>query len=220
MYLDKYTNAKQLCTSKVQEFREKKQSSQDKISGAIINHSVTGPLWPQELVICHLENKGGQWEVPHCPSQWGHFLPLLRQNFTHIITNFRNNKLLDQKDHLPPCDTMYPKDTWCSLTPIGEANGSPLLYSSLENSVDRGAWWAAVCGVAQSQIRLKRLSSSSNTYYTTVISTSQATRSAAENGSGGIQHKTLRLILCTSPTESTHDLKSHQPTSATQKGPS
>ena len=26
MYLDKYTNAKQLCTSKVQEFREKKNS--------------------------------------------------------------------------------------------------------------------------------------------------------------------------------------------------
>ena len=68
MYLDKYTNAKQLCTSKVQEFRGKK-SSQDKISGAIINHSVTGPLWPQELAICHLENKGGQWEIPHCPSQ-------------------------------------------------------------------------------------------------------------------------------------------------------
>ena len=28
----------------------------------------------------------------------------------------------------------------------------------LENSVDRGAWWAAVHGVAQSQTRLKRLS--------------------------------------------------------------
>ena len=27
--------------------------------------------------------------------------------------------------------------------------------------MDGGAWWAAVCGVAQSQIRLKRLSSSS-----------------------------------------------------------
>ena len=26
----------------------------------------------------------------------------------------------------------------------GEGNGSPLQYSSLENSVDRGAWWATV----------------------------------------------------------------------------
>ena len=31
-------------------------------------------------------------------------------------------------------------------------------YSCLENPVDRGAWWAAVHGVAQSQTRLKRLS--------------------------------------------------------------
>ena len=34
-------------------------------------------------------------------------------------------------------------------------------YSRLENSMNRGAWWAAISGVAQSQTRLKRLSSSS-----------------------------------------------------------
>ena len=34
--------------------------------------------------------------------------------------------------------------------------------SCLENPRNRGAWWAAVCGVAQSRTRLKRLSSSSN----------------------------------------------------------
>ena len=44
----------------------------------------------------------------------------------------------------------------------GEGNGNPLRYSCLENPVDRGAWWAAVYGVAQSQTRLKRLSSSSS----------------------------------------------------------
>ena len=33
--------------------------------------------------------------------------------------------------------------------------GNPLQYSCLENPVDRGAWWAAVHWVAQSQIRLK-----------------------------------------------------------------
>ena len=32
--------------------------------------------------------------------------------------------------------------------------------SYLGNSIDRGAWWAAVQGVAQSRTRLKRLSSS------------------------------------------------------------
>ena len=49
-----------------------------------------------------------------------------------------------------------------SLSCIGEGNGNPLQCSCLENPRDGGAWWAAVCGVAQSQTRLKRLSSSSS----------------------------------------------------------
>ena len=47
-----------------------------------------------------------------------------------------------------------------SLSCIGEGNGNPLQCSCLENPRDGGAWWAAVCGVAQSWTRLKRLSSS------------------------------------------------------------
>ena len=47
------------------------------------------------------------------------------------------------------------------LSCIGEGNGNPLQCSCLENPRDGGAWWAAVCGVAQSRTRLKRLSSSS-----------------------------------------------------------
>ena len=47
-----------------------------------------------------------------------------------------------------------------SLSCIGEGNGNPLQCSCLENPRDGGAWWAAVSGVAQSQTRLKRLSSS------------------------------------------------------------
>ena len=43
----------------------------------------------------------------------------------------------------------------------GEGNGNPLQCSCLENPRDGGAWWAAICGVAQSRTRLKRLSSSS-----------------------------------------------------------
>ena len=31
----------------------------------------------------------------------------------------------------------------------GEGNGNPLQYSCLENSTDRGAWWATVHGVAE-----------------------------------------------------------------------
>ena len=36
----------------------------------------------------------------------------------------------------------------------GEGNGYPLQYSCLENSMDRGAWWATVHGVTKSQTRL------------------------------------------------------------------
>ena len=36
----------------------------------------------------------------------------------------------------------------------GEGNGNPLHYSCLENSMDGGAWWATVHGVAKSQTQL------------------------------------------------------------------
>ena len=49
-----------------------------------------------------------------------------------------------------------------SLSYIGEGNGNPLQCSCLENPRAGRAWWAAIYGVAQSQTRLKRLSSSSS----------------------------------------------------------
>ena len=58
----------------------------------------------------------------------------------------------------PLVDTNYQNSRLGS----GEGNGTPLQYSRLENPMDGGAWWAAVHGVAQSQTRLKRLSSSSS----------------------------------------------------------
>ena len=38
-------------------------------------------------------------------------------------------------------------------SPGGE-NGNPLQYSCLENPMDRGAWWATVQRVAESQTQL------------------------------------------------------------------
>ena len=38
--------------------------------------------------------------------------------------------------------------------PIEVGNGNPLQYSCLENSMDRGAWWATVHGVTKSQTQL------------------------------------------------------------------
>ena len=45
---------------------------------------------------------------------------------------------------------------WLSSSAVidGEGNGTPLQYSCLENPMDRGAWKAAVCGVAEGRTRL------------------------------------------------------------------
>ena len=81
--------------------------------------------------------------------------------------------LLPRKSHgwrsLVGCSSwgLYESDTTeqipfhFSLSCTGEGNGNPLQCFCLENLRDRGAWWAAVYGVAQSRTRLKRLSSSS-----------------------------------------------------------
>ena len=55
------------------------------------------------------------------------------------------------------------------LSCIGEGNGNPLQCSCLENPRDGGAWWAAVYGLAQSQTRLKRLSSSSGKMLSSIL---------------------------------------------------
>ena len=38
----------------------------------------------------------------------------------------------------------------------GIENSNPLQYPSLENSMDRGAWWATVHGVSKSWTRLRK----------------------------------------------------------------
>ena len=57
----------------------------------------------------------------------------------------------------PPADAGSARDV--GLIPglgrsPGKGNGNPLQYSCLENSMDRGAWWATVHGDAKSQTRL------------------------------------------------------------------
>ena len=46
----------------------------------------------------------------------------------------------------------------------GGGHGNPLQYSCLENSMDRGAWWATVHRVAKSGTQLKRLSTHAHTF--------------------------------------------------------
>ena len=68
-----------------------------------------------------------------------------------------------------------------SLSCTGEGNGNPLQYSCLENPRNGGAWWAAVCGVAQSQTQLKRLSSSKAVSVSCLASVRQFSRSVVSN---------------------------------------
>ena len=63
-----------------------------------------------------------------------------------------------------------------SVSCIGEGNGNPLQCSCLENPRDRGAWWAAVYGVAQSRTRLKWLSSSNMNKISSLICNDHSTR--------------------------------------------
>ena len=57
----------------------------------------------------------------------------------------------------------------------GEDNGTPLQYSCLENPMGRGAWWAAVHGVAKSQTRLSNFTF---TFYFHALEKEMATHSS------------------------------------------
>ena len=50
------------------------------------------------------------------------------------------------------------QEIWVQTSPMSgrswEGNGNPFQYSCLENSMDRGAWWAVVHGVTKGQIGL------------------------------------------------------------------
>ena len=56
---------------------------------------------------------------------------------------------------------------------FGEGNGTPLQDSCLENPMDRGAWWAAVHGVAESRTGL-----SDFTFHFHALETEMATHSS------------------------------------------
>ena len=90
-----------------------------------------------------------------------------------------------------------------SLSCIGEGNDNPLQCSCLKNPRDRGTWWAAVCGVAQSWPRLKRLSSSSSSRYAPILKLTRYCLTAFQNGRTSLHsqgflhtHEYLALSSC------------------------
>ena len=103
-----------------------------------------------------------QWQsgtIPYCPlyRQW-HPTPVLLLGDSHGRRSLVG---------CSPWGCLRVGHDWATslslfLSRIGEGNGNPLQCSCLENPRDRGAWWGAVYGVAQSRTRLKRLSSSNS----------------------------------------------------------
>ena len=66
---------------------------------------------------------------------------------------FFNGKYISTNSKESACNAVDPGSI--AIPGLGgspeEGHGKPLQYSHLENSMDRGAWWATVHGVAKSQ---------------------------------------------------------------------
>ena len=88
--------------------------------------------------------------------------PLEKEMETHSSTLAWKISWMEERGGHEESDTTERLHFHFSLSCIEEGNGNPLQCFYLENPRDGGAWRAAVYGVAQSQIRLNRLSSSSS----------------------------------------------------------
>ena len=76
-----------------------------------------------------------------------------------LLTHMHSSQRLQQGKDQKEAKLKEDKTGKLSLIPglgrsPGEGNGSPLQYPCLENPMDRGAWQAAVHGVARSRTRL------------------------------------------------------------------
>ena len=116
-------------------------------------------FWQWGSVICALINPPGIWCILKFERrrQW-HPTPALLPGKSHGRRSLEGYSPWDRWGS----DMTERRHFHFSLSCIGEGNGNPLQCSCLENLRDRGAWWAAVYGVAQSRTPLKILSSSSS----------------------------------------------------------
>ena len=121
--------------------------------------------------VSHLDYFNHPWGPPTHPS---FFFPILRgecpfQNTNHIIscTYFKlkigSSSIFGGKKFKKVFLLSFHTLAWYNLkicqlpSTSGEGNGSLLQYGCLENPMDRGAWQAAVHGVAKSWDTTKRL---------------------------------------------------------------
>ena len=87
-----------------------------------------------------------KFKTCHCPTFW------TPQYLYHLI--YTKGFLGSSDGKESACNAEDPGSIPGSGRSPGKGNGYPLQYSCLENSMDRGAWWATVHGVAKSQTPL------------------------------------------------------------------
>ena len=101
-----------------------------------------GLLWWSSVRL-QAPNTGNMDSVPG----WGRKIPHAPQ---------QRERKKDLFPHLYPQKALYIHIYMCVCVCVyihicpGDANGSPLQYSCLENSVDRAAWWASLWGCRES----------------------------------------------------------------------
>ena len=76
----------------------------------------------------------------------------LLQNLNKVFSQPSISTLGGSDGKEPACNAGDPRSIPGSRKFPGEGNGSPLQYSYLENPMNRGAWWATVHGVSNSQM--------------------------------------------------------------------
>ena len=88
---------------------------------------------------------------------------LEKEMATHASTLVWRIPWMEKPGRLQSMGSLRVRRDWATSLSlfISEGNDNPLQCSCLENPRDRGPWWAAVCGVVQSQTQPKHLSSSS-----------------------------------------------------------
>ena len=109
-------------------------------------------------------NLGGYTVRPAVPSNTGHLTQAAYVTVNFLAATLKKEKLilviLTQIGGFPggsngkesACNAGHPDLLFGFGSSPGEGNGYPLQYTCLENSLDRGVWWATVHGVTKSRI--------------------------------------------------------------------
>ena len=123
------------------------------------------------------------WQLWHC-NCWGWAIKPCNFSLCHLECSLMETACNEGDPGLIPGLERSP----------GEGNGNPLQYSCLENSTDRGAWWAVVHGIAESDVTVQ-LTWFSNPSYT--LANTMGSRRITWSTHRIVRNKKLMLLYIT-----------------------